>query len=100
MKNLKSATLLGAAGALIMFALEFAFYASGNKTAMRPWVNTIAFPWMQLGARIFSGAPLTRTTDILFNSYLVACLAFEGFLIGLCIDVIRARWQRDAATMG
>jgi hypothetical protein len=89
--NLKYSKLLAIAGALIMLALELIFYFSTNKELTYSWVRAVGFPAVWVGARLFSGSPLTRRTDVLFNLYLVACLTIEGFLAGLCVDLIRAR---------
>jgi len=74
-----------------MASLVLIFYASTDKTGIRQWVDTVGFPGVWVGARLFRGAPLTRTSDILFNLYLVACTALEGFVVGWCIDLIRKR---------
>jgi len=74
-----------------MASLVLTFYASTDKTAIRQWVNTVGFPGVWVGARLFRGAPLTRANDVLFNLYLVACTALEGFLVGWCIDFIQKR---------
>jgi hypothetical protein len=81
--------MLAVSGALVMSLLVLIFYASADKAAVRQWVNTVGFPGIWVAARLFQGAPLTRTIDVLFDAYLIACTAFEGFLVGLCIDFIR-----------
>ena len=80
-----------------MASLVLTFYVSTDKTAIRQWVNTVGFPGVWVGARLFKGAPLTRTSDILFNLYLVVCTALEGFLVGWCIDFIRKRMRGPVA---
>ena len=89
--NFRWSRTLAIVGAVIMASLVLIFYASADKTAVRQWVNTVGFPGIWVGARLFRGAPLTRTSDVLFNLYLVACTALEGFLVGWCIDFIRRR---------
>jgi hypothetical protein len=89
--NLRWAKALAILGTVIMASLVLTFYASTDKTAIRQWVNTVGFPGVWVGARLFRGAPLTRTSDVLFNLYLVACTALEGFLVGWCVDFIRRR---------
>jgi hypothetical protein len=86
--NFTWARTLAIAGAVIMALLVLIFYASSDKTTVRQWVNAVCFPGVWMGARLFRGAPLLETSDILFNLYLVACTALEGFLIGWCIDFI------------
>lgn len=66
-----------------------AFYASENKTPIRPWVDGIGFPAIWLGLKIFRDARLSEATDILFNLYLVIFAAIEGFVVGWGIDFIR-----------
>jgi hypothetical protein len=83
--------MLAINGALVMSLLVLIFYASGDKAAIRQWVNTVGFPGIWVGARLFQGAPLTRTSDILFDVYLIACTTLEGFLVGWCIDFIRKK---------
>jgi hypothetical protein len=78
-------------GGAIMTLLVLTFYTSAEKTPIRQWINTVDFPAVWLGARLFRGAPLTRTTDAVFNLYLIACTAVEGFLVGLFIDFIGKR---------
>jgi hypothetical protein len=78
-------------GAALMALLVLIFYASADKTSIRQWVNAVGFPAIWLGARLFKGAPLTRATDLLFNLYLVASTALEGFLVGCGVDYIRKR---------
>jgi hypothetical protein len=87
--KLRYSKLLAIAGTLIMLALELVFYSSRNKELTYSWVRAVGFPAVWAGARLFSGSPLTRRTDVFFNLYLVACLTVEGFLAGLCIDLIR-----------
>ena len=89
--NARWSRTLAIVGAVIMASLVLTFYASTDKTGIRQWVNTVGFPGVWVGARLFRGAPLTRTSDVLFNLYLVACTALEGFLLGWCIDFIRKR---------
>jgi len=89
--NFRWSKSLAIVGALVMALLVLIFYASADKTAVRQWVNTVGFPGVWVGARFFRGAPLTRASDVLFNLYLVACTALEGFLVGWCIDFIRRR---------
>ena len=89
--NLKWSRTLAILGAVIMASLVLIFYTSADKTAIREWVSTVGFPGIWIGARLFRGAPLTRTSDVLFNLYLVACTALEGFLLGWCIDFVLKR---------
>ena len=89
--NTRWSTTLAAMGAAIMLVLVLVFYASTDKTAVRQWVNTVGFPGIWVGAKLFKGAPLTRTTDVLFNLYLVAFTALEGFLVGWCIELVRKK---------
>jgi hypothetical protein len=96
--NFRWSRTLAIAGAVIMALLVLIFYASTDKTTIRKWVNTLGFPGVWVGARLFRGAPLTRTSDVLFNLYVVACTALEGFLVGWCIDRIRRRKDDRAHT--
>jgi hypothetical protein len=89
--NLSWSRTLAIVGAVVMGSLLSIFYASTDKTAIGQWVHTVGFPGVWVGARLFRGAPLTRTSDVLFNLYLVTCTALEGFLVGWCIDFIRSR---------
>ena len=89
--NFRWSSILAIVGAVIMALLVLTFYASTDKTAIRQWVNTVGFPGIWVGARLFRGAPLTRASDVLFNLYLIACTTLEGFLVGRCIDFIRKR---------
>jgi hypothetical protein len=89
--NLRWSKTLAATGSALMALLVLVFYASTDKTAIRQWVDTVGFPGVWAGARLFRGAPLTRTSDVLFNIYLVACAGLEGFVVGACIDFIRKR---------
>jgi hypothetical protein len=86
--NRRWSKTLAILGTVIMASLLLTFYASTDKTAIGQWVNTVGFLGVWVGARLFRGAPLTRTSDVLFNLYLVACTAFEGFIVGWCIDFI------------
>ena len=96
--NFRWSRILAIAGAVIMGLLVLIFYASTDKTAIRQWVNTVGFPGVWVGARLLRGAPLNRTSDILFNLYLVGCTALEGFFLGWCIDFIRRRKGDHAHT--
>jgi hypothetical protein len=96
--NFRWSRILAIAGAVIMGLLVLIFYASTDKTAIRQWVNTVGVPGVWVGTRLFRGAPLNRTSDILFNLYLVGCTALEGFLLGWCIDFIRRRKDDRAHT--
>jgi hypothetical protein len=89
--NRRWSKTLAILGAVVMASLLLTFYASTDKTAIRQWVYTVGFPGVWVGARLFRGAPLTRTSDVLFSLYLVACTAFGGFIVGWCIDFIRRR---------
>lgn len=77
-------------GGLVALSLAV-FYVSANKTPIRPWVNSIAFPAIWCGLKLFSNAPQSRTTDILFNLYVITFTAIEGFLVGWGIDFVRNR---------
>jgi hypothetical protein len=92
--NLKWSKTLAVSCAAVMTFLIAIFYLSDDKTSIRYWVNTVAFPAVWLGARLFRGAPLTRTSEVLFNLYLIACTAAEGFVVGWCADLIRNGWSR------
>jgi len=92
--NLKWSKTLAVSCAAVMTFLIAIFYLSDDKSGIRYWVNTVGFPGVWVGARLFKGAPLTRTTDVLFDLYLIACTAAEGFFVGCCVDLIRNRWSR------
>src|SRR4051794_35042797 len=96
--DLRWSRTLAIVGAVVMASIVLTFYASTDKTAIRQCVNTVGFPGIWVGARLFRGAPLTQTSDVLFNLYLVACAALEGFLLGWCIDFIRKRRSGRAHT--
>jgi hypothetical protein len=96
--NLRWSRTLAIVGAGIMVLLVSIFYASTDKTAIRQWLDILGFPGVWVGARLFRGAPLTRTSEVLFNLYLIACAALEGFLVGWCVDFIRKRKGGHAQT--
>jgi hypothetical protein len=85
---------LAAVGALFMAVLELVFYSSADKTLLPGIIEKVGFVSVFVGIRVFAGAPLTRTVDTVFNLYLIICTAIEGFVLGLCIDLIQ-KWRRQ-----
>lgn len=92
--RIKWSIVMAAIGAALMMALILVFYASTDKTSIRQWVNTFGFLGIWLGARFLQGAPFTRTVDVLFNLYLVAFSALEGFFLGSLMDFVGKKLRR------
>jgi len=90
----KYARLLGTFGAVLMLVLEAIFYFSADKISAMSVIRIIGFPITRIAARLFSGFPLNWKTEVLFDLYLVTCLAAEGFVVGLCVDLAGAKSRR------
>ena len=66
------------------------FYTSSEKQVPLHYLRYVSYLGSWTAPKLFD-LHMTKTVEFLSNVYIVACAALQGFLVGLCIDFIRAK---------
>jgi len=74
------------------------FYLSNEKHIPLHYLRYLSYLGFWTGSKLFHGPPMSKTVEVFSNLYLIACTALEGFLVGWCIDFIRAKSGKRTPT--
>ena len=78
----------------VMLGILALFYATDQKPLAMSLMRTVS-PASSILSWLMQGMPLTKFTARLYDFLVVLAMAFQGFLIGAAIDIIR--WVRRPA---